>query len=296
MRKCFIFNLFLLGKILLGCTQTESDGDSFPLDQSEERGMSPYCSAVLDYYYAPGQHAYIAQYPDFIQGDSSKRSILLGGWGGYVVLAFDHDIENEEGDDIIIYSGSSVQPEPGVVYFMSDKNQNGLADEVWYEVMGSEFHLSNHRYQLTYYAPKSSDANVLWRDNEGRTGELLNSSTWWWNSKDDSITFCGTLLPEAYYNDGTAENEYWKIFPDLFRYGYAENGNRGKGVAAAEDYSVELKGNCFDISDVVDEFGNAVELKSVRFIKVQSGVFQIAGWLGEISTEINGAGDLHLLK
>ena len=76
--------------------------------------------------------------------------------------------------------------------------------------------------------------------------------------------------------------------PGLFSFGYAEcYGN--------SDYIADLKANLIDISNAVDGSGNPVSLTGIRFIKVQSGVFQIAGWLNEISTEISGAADLSLL-
>ena len=38
--------------------------------------------------------------------------------------------------------------------------------------------------------------------------------------------------------------------------------------------------------------GNAIKLPSIRFIKIQTAVFQQAGWLNEVSTEVRGAKDL----
>ena len=52
----------------------------------------------------------------------------------------------------------------------------------------------------------------------------------------------------------------------------------------------------FDISNAVDKTGNKVNLQGITFIKVQSGIFQVAGWLNEISTEISGAVDLSLVE
>jgi hypothetical protein len=57
-----------------------------------------------------------------------------------------------------------------------------------------------------------------------------------------------------------------------------------------------LKANLFDISDAVDKNGNKANLSGISFIKVQSGVFQIAGWLNEVSTEVSGAVDLSLIE
>jgi hypothetical protein len=294
MRKYSIHFIVCLITILVGCRNSHFEDDSNFQDNEDKNLISPYCSAVLDYYYAPGQHAYRAAYPDYLNGDSCVTSILLGGWGGYVVMTFDHDVKNQDGEDVIVYCGSSVQPEPGVVYFMCDENGNELPDERWYEVRGSEFEKSNRKFQMTYYAPKDDTSNVTWRDCEGNCGELPKSSSWWWKEEDDSITFSGTLLPEAYYNSGDNEKEYWKIKEGLFLFGYAENGKRSE--ESALDYSNELKGNCFDISDLVDENGAAVDLCTIRFVKIQTGVFQQAGWLGEISTEINGMADLSMLK
>lgn len=58
------------------------------------------------------------------------------------------------------------------------------------------------------------------------------------------------------------------------------------------DYDSALAANSFDISDVVDSLGKAVDLPHIRFIKVKTGVFQQAGWLNTISTDLMGAKDL----
>ncbi len=43
----------------------------------------------------------------------------------------------------------------------------------------------------------------------------------------------------------------------------------------------------------MDSDGNPVNLKSVKYIKVYNAVLQQCGWLGETSTEVAGAIDLH---
>ena len=260
-----------------------------------------YVTQVFDYHYAPGQHAHLAKTPGWISGEFlSDSTIYLGGWGGYIVLGFDHDVYNTEGKNLVIYCGGSAAPEPGIIYLMDDTNGNGLPDDEWFEVKGSEI---NHPdcirdYKLTYYKPENADDNVTWKDKFGNTGELPKSNKWWWKTDADSVTFTGTRLPDAYYNYNSAQEgspEYWLVYPDLFKYGYAENG-KGAGREAAIDYSERLKGNLIDISDAIDKDGNPAQLKKIRFIKIQTGVFQQAGWLGEVSTEINGVGDLSLLK
>jgi hypothetical protein len=58
------------------------------------------------------------------------------------------------------------------------------------------------------------------------------------------------------------------------------------------DYDSNVAANKLDISNAVDAAGNPVNLTSIRFIKVQTGVFQQAGWTNEVSSEVRGAKDL----
>ena len=49
-----------------------------------------------------------------------------------------------------------------------------------------------------------------------------------------------------------------------------------------------------DISWAVDAEGNAVSLDHIDFVKCYNAMNQQCGWIGETSTEITGAEDLHL--
>ena len=71
--------------------------------------------------------------------------VSLGGWGGYIVVGFDHSIDNSSsgykgGYNFSItgnaFKGSS---EPGIVYVMQDTNGNTLPDDEWYELKGTEY-------------------------------------------------------------------------------------------------------------------------------------------------------------
>jgi hypothetical protein len=72
---------------------------------------------------------------------------------------------------------------------------------------------------------------------------------------------------------------------DKFSWGYAEN-------MYGTDYDSNVAANKLDISNALDAAGNPVNLTSIRFIKVQTGVFQQAGWTNEVSSEVRGAKDL----
>jgi hypothetical protein len=180
-------------------------------------------------------------------------------------------------------------PEPAVVYVMEDVNGDGIPNEIWYELKGNQYENADVDYQLTYYKPDSATANIRWKDNRGASGELkpgygsLFSSTWWWSeTKTDSINFHGTLLPDAYDKSQMNGVDYWSVPVSRFEWGYAEN-------QFGTDFDSEKGVNKLDISNAVDIKGNFISLASVRFIKIQSAVFQIAGMTNEVSSEIRGA-------
>ncbi len=284
----FVFTA-LLFLFLFSCTE----------DEKNEKPYA-YVTQVFDYQYAPGQHAHLAKKPDWVSGEYSGSDILLGGWGGYVVLGFDHDVYNTDGKNLIIHC-SSVAPEPGIIYLMDDTNGNGFPDDEWFEVKGSEIDHPDciRDYRLTYYKQKNEGDPITWRDKFGNKGELPKSDKFtiqWWKESADSVEFTGTRLPDAYYNNAPeGAVEYWEVYPNLFKFGYAENG-KGSGRKPAGDYSEKLRGNLIDISDAIDKEGNPVQLQKIRFVKIQTGIFQQAGALGEISTEAGIVGDLSLLE
>jgi hypothetical protein len=265
-------------------------------------GESAYVTKVFDYQYGPGQHAMMISANE--KGNSfvgepwinGKSYTSLGGWGGYVIAGFDHAVNNTNGPDIALYTQPSVASEPGVVYVMADTNNDGLPnDGFWYEIKGSEYNHPEtiHNYQVTYYQPGTSGF-VTWKDNQGKTGSLIpefGTGSWWWPGYGDksSVTFSGERLPDAYFNSsGDPTTPLWVVRTRLFSFGYAE-------CYFNDDYNAKLKANFLDISSAVDVNGLPANLKSINFIKVQSSVFQIAGWLNEVSTEVSGAADIHLL-
>ncbi len=283
---------------LSGCTNELIPGG----EEVKTTNQSAYITSVFDYQYAPGQHATMIspnnKGSNFV-GEPwgyAKPFTSLGGWGGYLIAGFDHAVNNTNGPDIAIFTQPSVASEPGVVYVMADGNNDGIPnDGAWFEIKGSEYNHPEtiHNYEVTYYKPGAS-GYVTWKDNQGKAGTLVpefGTDSWWWNGNGEniSVTFKGLKLPNAYVNNSKdPDAALWMPRTGLFRFGYAEcYGNL--------DYNAPLKANFLDISSAVDGSGNPANLSKIHFIKIQSGVFQIAGWLNEISTEISGAADLHLL-
>jgi hypothetical protein len=282
-----LLSLFLVlsSLFVISCSENK-DGNENEQATDDLKDSSAFITKLVEYHYAPGQHAFTAYSatPENFVGKPSylctnpttqKTVVSLGGWGGYIVGKFNHNVLNAIGNDFIVLCGSSPSPEPAVVYVMSDENGNGLPDETWYELKGSEFSSTQtvRAYQVTYYKPAVIPGYVTWKDNKGNAdtlkagyGTSTTTNLWWKDTNLDSVVFTGTRLPKAYYNENATGTQSWVIYPSLFTWGYAEN-------AAGTDFNSTYKGNEFNISNAVDDNGNQVTLSSIRFVKVQTGVF-----------------------
>ncbi len=292
--------LFLLVPLVISSCENASSSSS---------GDSPYISTVYDYTYGPGQHASTIgtkeeQMAKFIGTSSSY--VMLGGWGGFIEAGFDHDISNVTGYDFAVYTQPGTGNEPAAVFVKQDTNSNGYPDpeEPWYELAGSETGQTGYiqDYQVTYSQPAYDSSNITWTDNQGNTGvelvpgypESSVSAGWWWDGYGSAteITLNGVKLPDSKYLNA---DDIWVDYDSLFTEGYAENYSGTDLDAALPFGSSYRSANRFDIDDAVDSSGNPVVLDSIRFIKIQSGIFLIAGMLNEVSPEISGAVDLSMI-
>ncbi|KAA6349348.1 hypothetical protein EZS27_003259 [termite gut metagenome] len=261
---------------------------------------SAFAGKVWEYIPAPGQfiNTVTSAYKEgftagqvlvYADEQIKKRSLLtLGGFGGSIILGFDHTVKNIAGAyDFKIYGnaheGSS---EPGIVLVSKDVNNNGLLDDEWYELAGSEYRSDKviKEYEITYYRPVPLLANVRWTDNQGREGYIPCNSFHKENSyyplwMGDKTTFRGTLLPDNAINEGNTEVEKWVQYP--FSWGYADNHSNNS------EYSQ------FKIDWAVDKEGNPAMLDGINFVKIYCAINQICGWAGETSTEISAVEDLH---
>lgn len=269
---------------------------------------SAYATHVLEYMPAPGQfmnttttaykngftHKQILEYATELV---KKRYIIsLGGYGGYITLGFDHSIPNKPGSYDFKIIGNAYNAngeakggssEPGIVLVSKDTNGNGLPDDEWYELAGSEYNSDKtiHNYEITYYRPTPLLEDVKWKDNQGNEGVIPRNIYHKENSyypvwiEEDQLTFRGSRLPDNAINKGTAENENWIQYP--FAWGYADN------QPNTSEFSQ------FKIDWAVDSEGNKVQLESIDFVRIYTAVNQVCGWLGETSTEISTVEDLH---
>lgn len=266
-------------------------------------------SKVFEYMPAPGQfigdgkagfsgeELTVADAVSYAEKRMAEGKFLsLGGFGGYVVVGFDHSIDNRVGYDIAIggnaFDGSS---EPGVVWVMQDENGDGEPNDTWYELQGSESNdeTTINDYSVTYYRPTAAGQPVRWSDGEGKEGEIDYLAAYHKQEsyypqwiKEDSYTLSGTCLAARNY-DSSGNGSMW-VQP-AYGWGYADN-------FSDEDHTlVGGNMNLFDIANAIDSEGRAKELKYIDFVKVQTAVNAKSGWLGELSTEVTGLYDYRLM-
>ena len=272
-------------------------------------GTSPYIAAVDEYVPAPGQ--FVNTMPQYEDGDDAAAMaqkcteylankengsmVTLGGYGGYITFHFDHSVKNVPGEyDLLIKGNAFYQGgittggscEPGIVMVSQDTNNNGLPDDEWYELSGSADVDSVGKviygYQCTYtYAPMS---NIPWSDNRGKSGTVdrnnFHSQEYFplWLADKGTLTFFGTRLPDNAHKVGSN----WVL--DALRYGYVDN-----------KPNTDIDANSFNIDCAVDPVTRTpVSLQYIDFVRVYNALNQKAGNLGETSTEIVGAKDLHI--
>lgn len=208
----------------------------------------------------------------------AKGYVSLGGWGGYIIAEFGTPVPNTGDYDLYVtgnaFDGSS---EAGVVYVA--QRENGQP-KTWYELQGSAYRESIHGYEITYTG--SGIETISWTDNQGGSGTIDRIDSY----HDQSYlpawvatrTYRGVRLPDnVHYDEGRMT---YVMKP--FEWGYADNRSTIDALGLT---------NRFRIADAVDASGNPVSLRSIDYIKIQTGVNCKAGNdVGEISTEVCGIG------
>lgn len=320
-RKFILLYVLMIAMMASSCNRDEVITDDDPAGGEATSYYRPKninsqatCNCVFEYTPAPGQ--FINEDKSGFKGEqtaseaaayalqrlNAEKYVSLGGFGGYIVVGFDHSIDNYGGYDFAIkgnsFDGSS---EPGIVWVMQDANGNGKPDDTWYELKGSETGkeetIQNH--SVTYFRPTEADAAIKWEDSLGEKGEISRIPSHKQDSyypawiKEDSYTLSGTRLKARNY-DKSGNGTMW-INP-AYDWGYADNNSHIDQLTDEENTEAKAVPNHFRISDAIDSKGKAVELKYIDFIKVQTGVNAQSGWLGELSTEVFSIYDCNMIE
>lgn len=277
---------------------------------------SAYITKVWEYVPAPGQfindNGSIGGMPSDIASHheacqwamsrlQSRLPVSLGACCGYIIAGFDHSVEAGRALYDLAVGGNSFDRsnEPGTVWVMQDVNGNGVPDDEWYELRGSDHDnpLTIHNYAVTYYKPAGAEMDVSWTDNQGSSGLVSYLKSYHsqlsyypaWISAP-SYTLRGTRLPaRTEYNSVTGE---WYTLPA--EWGYADNFGSdtfalGSSAEGGDGQRVGLK-----ISNAVMADGKPIELAYIDFICIRSGVMANLGRIGESSTEVFSIADYRL--
>ena len=218
----------------------------------------------------------------------------LGGWGGYLIVGFDHSITNSGEYDLCIKGNPyNYQSEPGIIWVSQDENGDGQPNDTWYELAGSEYGTANWEadYAMTYYRPSQPYSAVAWQDKYGETNLIPYLSYWnpepsYWQDwmEGETLTFHGSRLASQHsYENGVSK------LPS-YPWGYADNDG-------SDNTSTPIgKAGLFKISHARDWQGREANLAYIDFVKVQTAQTGYTPNLGEISTEVYYIGDYHLMK
>ncbi len=250
--------------------------------------------------------------------------VTLGGYGGYIVMGFDHPVVNMHTWDFDIlgnafYSDQMVSGgscEPGIVMVGVDADGDGVPSDGdrWYELAGSDYDhpKTQHDYAITYYRPDEGKPRspsttdpflvdttyIRWTSNDvnpdSTSGYMSRNSfhyqPYWplWLQGEETMKFSGTKMRNnAVDIGGNDGNAYFVQYN--FSWGYVDNlPNHPTRQPGVEGFNPGFK-----IDWAVDEQGRHVNLTHIDFIKVYNAVNQYCGWIGETSTEVAGGVDFH---
>ncbi|MEY8684899.1 YncE family protein [Bacteroides sp. AN502(2024)] len=286
-------------------SQSNMDGNT----EATENSLA-FANKVWEYRPAPGQFintstsAYengftTAQVLDRATEKLKKKSVIsLGGFGGTITVGFPQPIPNIEGEyDFKIWGNATYNKntgtgalggsaEPGIVLVSKDINNNGMPDDEWYELAGSEYGKDTEirNYEITYYRPQPVNGDVRWKDNLGKEGFVKRNTFHQQDSyypnwiEENEITFHGTRLKD----NAVEEDNVWVGY--CYPWGYADNHPNKTGYCQ------------FKIDWAVDPNGQPVLLDKIDFVRIYTAVNQDTGWTGEISTEVVTVENLHYEK
>ena len=298
-----------------GKTVKKADGN----EVKERFVINLHTIKVIDFKPAPGQFVNTSwtdyKDPNKIKENSVGSGLTLGSFGGHLIVDMlqpvKNDPKNPYGVDFTVFGNAfeingkrnKYNQEPAAVYVMKDENGNGLPDDTWYELAGSEHgkETTIRDYKVTYTNPKGAGKNIPWKDSLGDSGfvyannyhkqEYYPLHANFSNINPDQESYRGTLILKGMDPSDITVNGKHQL-----RFGYAESRKtqlKGDLTSPDNPYTPDALegsgGDAFDISWAIDKAGNPVQLDEIRFIKIVSATnANQEGGTGEISPEITG--------
>jgi hypothetical protein len=289
----------------------------------------PFATEVIEYSSAPGQFVNqdafndptVALGPPTGAGTSAPSNasvVTLGGFGGFIVLGFDHRIENDRrnayGMDAIVYGnafwvGGNAQrhwAECVTIEISLDENQNGVADDPWYLIPGS--HILD---------PQSAASAMTWDDDIADLQYPPAQESWIPPGVSGEWTTEGYLLPAPLFGATVVANPstnplqegivgYGDYFPTLLLGDTNGDNLVDAPTATPEDFytwpddpfTVGVSpqsggGDAFDIAWAEDPTtGEPADLPGFDFIRLTTAVAFVSPTFGEKSGEIDAVADV----
>ena len=295
---------------------------------------------VPKYLPAPGQRINLTTFNNALKALSKPSGggtetpnngdvVTLGGFGGRIVLAFDHDVEDNEanpmGLDAIVFTNTQYVlnnsqlhwSELATIEIMPELNGNSLCgddpNEKWFLIPGS--HLSNgDSYRSIIWdanqTPAGYPAYEQWPDSYETAAHELTPTY-------QTILTDEGVLVNPNYDDGDPNNDnqegYWGYaeYTPTLKLGDRDGDNSVTGYGDDPDMPAELfytvpddpvtvgitpgscGGDAFDIKWAVDtESWHTADLSSFRYIRITTAVDQYLPELGEVSAEIDAVADV----
>lgn len=295
---------------------------------------SDFAAEVVNYLPAPGQFINNPAFNDPARAlgppvgggtfaPDNTKLVSLGGFGGSISLRFIPPVEdgpcNPMGLDAIVF-GNAVfvggNPnrrfaEAAVVEISADVNTNGLADDLWYVILGSHLPIP----------PAGALQSQAWDNNPGTPTPPANIAWYpapmFYPGFPAMYSTVGFRLPSLFEVQvlvnplglsairegiwGVADYTPTLLLGDT----NADNLIDAPAFTPGEFYTVPENpfavgispgsggGDAFDIAWAVDPAtGAPAGLARFDFIRITTGANFIAGVLGEISTEVGGAADV----
>ena len=268
-----------------------------------DTGARTIAVTVLDYSPMPGQFVNVApMYADGADAVAMRYAaqsyldrgyvVALGAWGGSITLQLSEPIRHRaSGRDFRVLGNSFYNvasltaphfgnSEPGIILVSRDDNGNGVADDAWYQIRGSEWDNSVHDLTIRYFAPEADapdERYIRWEGSDGSEGYITrnpyHTQSYWpqWITAD-VLEFTGERLPD----NGRYDENLRQYVYDCYAFGYADSHPNNA------DESI------IDLSWAVDADGKPAGLTEIDFIKIYTGVLQSNGVIGDTSTEVSG--------
>jgi len=302
---------------------------AFPFVLAAGPTESPFATRVLEYRPAPGQFVNDGNFNDPIRAlgppvgaglfePSNESVVSLGGFGGFIVLGFDHTVEddplNPMGLDAIIFGNAFFVggnpnrrwSECATVEISLDENRNGVADDAWYLIPGS--HLPPPERYLAYVVWDDDLADGIYPPSEaswipeGRDGVWATSAY----TLRDALFAAVIVINPSPSPDREGIHGYADHSPTVVLGDFDADGLVDDSSIAPEEFYIRpddpfevgisagsCGGDALDIAWAVDAAtGEPANLPGFDFIRITTANATVSIAFGEKSAEIDAVSDV----